>query len=151
MATSKYIYEPELEWRQHDGTCVDRSINPDLLVQRPDGYFDIYDLKTAATHRANLTKGGRKRRRFVDYVDEGVAQLANYREYFQYPGNAEHAKQKYGVEVKEPKLVLIVGSWDNVNATEVKQACRRYSADVEIVDYDTLRFIYENSGPQATT
>ncbi|MEZ9711635.1 Shedu anti-phage system protein SduA domain-containing protein [Vibrio cyclitrophicus] len=140
--TEHFEYEPYLEWQEHDGTCEDVAINPDLLVQNQGGHYDIYDLKTAALSKKNVTKGGRKRRRFIDYVEEGVAQLANYREYFTYSKNAEYAKEKYGIEVNDPKLVLVVGNWDNSSHEEVVQACRRYP-DIDIIDYDTFchRFI----------
>ena len=135
--TERFEYEPYLKWLEHDGTCEDIAINPDLLIKRSDGYYDIYDLKTAALAKKNVTKGGRKRRRFIDYVEEGVAQLVNYEEYFTYPKNAIHAKKKYGIEVEKPKLVLVVGSWENSSPEEVNQARRRY-AGIEIIDYDTF-------------
>ncbi len=135
--TEHFEYEPYLEWKEHDGTCDDVTINPDLLIKRQDGTYDIYDLKTAALAKRNLTKGGRKRRRFIDYVEEGVSQLANYREYFEYELNRQHADQKYGVVVNNPKLVLVVGNWDNSTPSEVSQARRKYP-DIEIIDYDTL-------------
>lgn len=135
--TDNFHYEPHLRWVEHDGTCEDDAINPDLLVRRDDGFYDIFDLKTALVDKRNVTKGGRRRRRFIDYVEEGVAQLVNYREYFTYPNNALLAKEKYGVEVRSPNLVLVVGNWDNSIVDEVKQACRRYP-DVRIIDYDTL-------------
>jgi hypothetical protein len=135
--TEHFEYEPYLKWLEHDGTCEDVAINPDLLIKRADGYYDIYDLKIAALAKRNVTKGGRKRRRFIDYVEEGVAQLANYEEYFTYTKNADHAKEKYGIEVEKPKLVLVVGSWENSSPQEVKQARRRY-AGIEIIDYDTF-------------
>ena len=135
--TSHFEYEPYLEWKENDGTCEDTAINPDLLIKRDDGFFDIYDLKTAMLSKKNATKGGRKRRRFIDYVEEGIAQLANYQEYFNYPLNAKHAKEKYGIVVKDPKLVLIVGSWENSSFEEINQACRRYPK-IEVIDYDTF-------------
>lgn len=135
--TDYFEYEPYLLWLEHDGTCEDKAINPDLLVRRQDGCYDIYDLKTAALANKNVTKGGRKRRRFIDYIEEGVAQLVNYREYFSYEQNAKYAYDKYGIQVKDPKLVLVVGNWDNSSPEEVQQARRRYPA-IEIIDYDTL-------------
>ncbi|HBK51979.1 MAG TPA: hypothetical protein DDZ74_22585 [Pseudomonas sp.] len=53
------IYEPFLEWVEHDGTCEDLAINPDLLVQRDDGFHDIYDLTTPLVDKRKLTKNGR--------------------------------------------------------------------------------------------
>lgn len=139
--TDHFEYEPYLKWLEHDGTCDDVAINPDLLVKRSDGYYDIYDLKTAALGKKNVTKGGRKRRRFIDYVEEGVAQLVNYEEYFSYPANAEHAKEKYNIKINKPKLVLVVGSWDNSSSEEVSQALRRYQ-HIEIIDYDTFCHLF---------
>lgn len=140
-----FEYEPYLEWLEHDGTCVDKAIDPDLLVKRIDGYYDIYDLKTGALDRRSLTKAGRSRRRFIDYVEEGISQLANYREYFEYPRNAEYAKDKYGIEVKDPRLVLVVGNWENVDIDEVNQACRKYH-NVQVIDYDTLCQMFIGAG-----
>ncbi|OYW25745.1 MAG: hypothetical protein B7Z49_00680, partial [Hydrogenophilales bacterium 12-63-5] len=82
-------------------------------------------------------KASRNRRRFIDYVEEGISQLANYREYFKYPRNAALAKQKYGIEVNDPMLILVVGSWENVDVDEVNQACRKYR-NVGVIDYDTV-------------
>lgn len=132
------LYETSLTWEECDGTCDDVAIRPDLLVQRDDGYYDIYDLKTALMDRPKITKAERRRRRFIDYVGEGISQLANYREYFTYPKNAALAMEKYGVQVKDPKLVLVVGSWENVDPVEVAQACRQYGGKVQVVDYDTV-------------
>ncbi|SDR36997.1 protein of unknown function [Pseudomonas grimontii] len=136
-----FEYEPSLEWLEHDGTCTDTEINPDLLIKREDGYFDICDLKTAKLDKKKITKASRSRRRFIDYVAEGMAQLANYREYFKYPKNAGLAKKKYGIEVNNPRLILVVGSWDNLDADEVNQACRQYTG-IDVIDYDTLSQLY---------
>lgn len=132
-----FEYEPYLEWKEHDGTVEDTAINPDLMIQRKDGFYDIYDLKTALLHKKKITKGERRRRRFIDYVEEGVSQLANYREYFRYEQNAIHAKDKYGIEVKDPRLVLVVGSYENSDPDQIIQACRKYD-NIQIIDYDTL-------------
>lgn len=146
--TKHFEYEPFLEWIEHDGTVKDTAINPDLLVQREDGFYDIYDLKTAVLSRKKLIKGERKRRRFIDYVEEGVAQLANYREYFQHTKNKDLAKRKYGIEIHNPGLVLIVGSWENAPKEEIDQACRRYK-DIAIIDFDTLIHLF--IGAEETT
>lgn len=139
--TDHFEYEPYLKWVEHDGTCEDVAINPDLMIKREDGSFDIYDLKTAALAKKNVTKGGRKRRRFIDYVEEGVAQLVNYKEYFDYPQNASYAKSKYGIYINKPKLVLVVGNWENSSPDEVKQARRRYP-EIEVIDYDTFCHLF---------
>jgi hypothetical protein len=141
FGAARFEYEPFLKWMEHDGTVEDYAINPDLMVQRHDGFYDIYDLKTALLNRLSITRAERRRRRFIDYVEEGISQLANYREYFTYSKNAEHAKMKYGIEVNNPKLVLVVGSYENSYPDQISQACRKYN-NVEVIDYDTLCQMY---------
>ncbi|WP_434631071.1 hypothetical protein J3P84_13580 [Pseudomonas sp. Z1-29] len=58
--TDCFLYEPSMVWLEHDGTCFDQAINPDLLIRRKDGYFDIYDLKAALLDKKRLTKGERR-------------------------------------------------------------------------------------------
>lgn len=145
--TNHFEYEPYLKWQEHDGTCEDAAINPDLMIRRSDGYFDIYDLKTAGLNKKSITKAKRARRRFIDYVQEGIAQLANYEEYFTYKLNADYARIKYQIEVKNPKLVLIVGSWDNCIMEDVVQACRAYPS-IEIIDYDTFCHLFLSAGEE---
>jgi hypothetical protein len=136
-----HIYEPTLPWVDKPEGVDREAINPDMLLRRPDGFWDIVDFKTAALDRTNLTKGGHARRRFIDYVYEGLAQLANYAEYFSFPANHAFAQQKYGVRVSEPRLVLVVGSTENCDSSEVRQALRAHP-NAEIIDYDTLLGAY---------
>jgi hypothetical protein len=144
LCTSRFEYEPYLEWQEGSSDPHEHAINPDLLIQRLDGHFDIYDLKTSLLDRTSLTKGRISRRRFVDYVAEGAAQLAHYASYFTFPKNREYAHAKYHVSVAEPRLVLVVGNRENINRAHVDQACRMLK-NFEIIDYDTLLHLYLNS------
>jgi hypothetical protein len=107
------------------------------MIERNDGFYDIYDLKTALLNKTSITKGERSRRRFIDYVEEGVAQLANYSEYFDYSKNCQFASEKYGIKVKNPNLVLVVGNFENANKTEIQEASRRLK-NLTIIDYDSF-------------
>ncbi len=122
-------------------------INPDLLIERPDGYFDIVDFKLAGIHKKKLTKASRKRRRFIDYVCEGIAQLSNYEFYFSFEGNQKHALEKFGVKVRNPNLMLVIGNDENYIKQEVEEALRVFkNSKLKIVDYDTLisKFLNES-------
>ncbi len=103
--------EVSLRWIEHDGNIDEVAIRPDILIEREDGRFDIGDLKLALLDRRSLTRGGSSRRRFVDSIQEGIAQLANYEDYFKYKRNQSHALEEFGICVDEPNLYLIVGSW----------------------------------------
>ena len=144
FGTSRFEYEPYFTWQEGPYDSQDPPINPDLLIQRPDGHFDIYDLKTALLSKKNLTTGKRSRRRFIDYVHQGVAQLAHYAEYFTYVKNQEYALKKYNVSVVEPRLVLVVGNFENINKQQIDEASRMLK-NFEIIDYDTILHLYLNA------
>lgn len=103
FSCKSFLYEPELKWIEGNPDPTETSINPDLMVELSDGSFDIYDLKTAAIDKQSITKGGHRRRRFIDYVQEGIAQLVNYKEYFKFEKNQHFAQKKY--KIKFPNLL----------------------------------------------
>lgn len=136
--TDKFSYEESLKWIEHDGTITDKYIRPDLFVRRADGKYDIVDFKLARLDKP-VTGGKRRRRGFNSYVSNGIQQLANYAEYFNYEGNADYAMKRFGISVNTPNLYLIVGSRETVDEAEVRQAMRQYEGTrLKIVDFDTL-------------
>ena len=137
LAAKELFHEPYLSWQIPQPPDSEEAINPDFLLQRSDNYWDVIELKTAALKRRDLTRGPRRRRRFVDYVSEGIAQLAHYREYVSNPENQQHAKTKYNVQFQEPRFILIVGNFENADAEKIKEASRQVR-DTVIIDYDTL-------------
>jgi hypothetical protein len=138
------LYQKELKWIEGN-PYPEKSIKPDLLFERNDGCFDIGDLKTPLLDKGKITKSDHRRRRFTDDVNEGVAQLANYREYFSFQKNRAYAESKYGIKVSEPKLILIVGSYENVIQNEVNEASRTLPLNCMVIDYDTLNLMYLSS------
>jgi len=144
FGVQEIISQPPLPWRAGNPDPNEESIIPDFLLRHSDGFCDICDIKTTVDTRKSITKGGHRRRRFIEVVHEGIAQLANYEDYFSFPENAMAAKEKYGVSVRNPKLILVVGSYDNAPFAEVSQASRQLKPNIEIIDYDTLNamFIY---------
>lgn len=150
LNSRRFVYEPHLRWVDGPYGGHEPAINPDLLVERKDGCYDIYDLKTAALSRKRITKGERRRRRFIDYVEEGIAQLAHYAEYFSYPGNQELALSQYGVRITNPTLVLVVGNYENADSVEVAEASRKHRGTT-IIDYDSLIQLFLRSAREAAT
>jgi len=144
--TDTVLYQPRLEWVEGNPSENEKFIIPDVLIKRRDGLYDICDFKTVAEKRDRITKGHHKRRRFIDYVQEGIAQLSNYEEYFTFSKNAVHALDKYEVSVSNPVLYLIVGSCENVSQEEIKEASRMLRNNIRVIDYDTLNTLLLASG-----
>jgi hypothetical protein len=142
LGALKLESEPYLPWLvPAPGLGDDTAINPDLFVQRPDGYWDVYELKLPLLNRKDITTGERKRRRFVASIEDGIAQLAHYREFLSVPEHEALALAKYGVKFKNPCFTVIVGNYENVDTEKVREAKRRFP-EVEIVDYDSLLQLY---------
>lgn len=149
LEAQQLVSEPYLPWVVPSPDPEEEAINPDLFIQRSDGYWDVYELKLPLLDRKSLTRGRRRRSRFVDSVEDGLAQLAHYREFLAIPEHAALAKEKYNVTFNSPRYVLVVGNYENVNAAEIA-AARRRSPDLELIDYDTLLQLYllnENALP----
>jgi hypothetical protein len=141
LSCQDFLYEKSFRWIKARYTMNEEYINPDLLLRRNDGSYDICDIKTAAFSYKSITSKSSSRRKFIEYVYDGIAQLHTYREYFRIPENAEHALDAHGVIVNDPRLILVVGTWENVTPDEVAQAAELHP-DITIIDYDTLCQLY---------
>jgi hypothetical protein len=104
-------------------------LRPDFILERADGSHLIGDLKLPVL---DTTNGKKRRRSFRNPVSEGAAQLTQYADYFKSAENRAFAQTKYGVDVSEPRKLLIIPTQEPVGATDFAQA------GVEIVDYDTI-------------
>jgi len=104
-------------------------LQPDFILERADGSHIIGDLKLPVL---DTTNGKKRRRAFRDPVAEGAAQLTRSAEYFENPENRAFAQTKYGVDVTDPRKLLIVPTQETVALDEIADA------GVEIVDYDTI-------------
>jgi len=135
------ISEPYLPWVVSSPDPDELAVNPDLFVQRSDGYWDVYDLKLALLNRKDLTTGKRNRRRFINTIEDGIAQLAHYRDFLSIPQHAALAKEKYGATFDRPRFVLVVGNYENANAERIADARRRFLG-LELIDYDSLLQLY---------
>ncbi len=137
LKAEKIFFQRSLPWEEGNPDPKEKAIQPDMIVRRMDGTWWIIDFKLPLLNEPSITTGGHRRRRFVYTVADGVAQLHNYREYFDYQSNRRFAAATLGDEIRDPQLMLIVGSSENVDLTEVNEA-KRALKPIDIMDYDTL-------------
>jgi len=143
LRCSDLLYETRFRWFEGNPNPSETYIQPDFILKSCEtNYWDICDLKKPLFNRRKITKGEHSRRRFIDDVNEGIAQLANYEQYFSFSANANYARERYSVEVKSPKLILIIGNFDNYELEEVKEASRSINENFSIIDYDSLNILY---------
>ena len=104
----------------------------------------LCEVKLPLLKRASLTTGGHRRRRFVSDVSEGIAQLLPITSKLfekQIQAHQKILRERYGVTVSDPRLILLVGSAENYDAQEVVEA-QRMHRHFELLDYDTIRALY---------
>jgi hypothetical protein len=143
------FHQPSLSWRDGAFGPTEKAIIPDMIVRTRLGTWSIVDFKLPLLDKPGLTKGPRRRRRFVDAVGEGISQLANYAEYFSTPGNRNAAAEQFGESFENPDLVLVVGNFENYDLAEVEEAKRTYRP-VEVIDYDSLVRLFVGAVPNAS-
>lgn len=137
LDAKQIFFQPLLAWHEGNSDPTEVAIQPDIIMRRSDDQWFIIDFKLPLLTKASITTGGHKRRRFIYTVADGVAQLHNYRAFFEHQANREAALSILGEEVHDAQLMLIVGTSENVDLTEVDEAMRPLKS-VKIVDYDTL-------------
>lgn len=137
LRASNIFFQPDLLWYEGNSDPDEEAIQPDIILRRQDGTWLIIDFKLPLLHKGSITTGGHRRRRFTYTTADGVAQLHNYREFFEYEANRSSAVAKLSGEVRDPQLMLVVGTSENINLTEVNEAMRALKP-IDIVDYDTL-------------
>lgn len=125
-----------------EGKWSGQSLIPDYLLKRKDGYYDILDLKKGLLDFSSITKGKSSRIRFVSYASELLAQLAGYQKYFDNPYNKDWAKKEFGIEIKNPILIGIIGNHDNFNRDHVNEALYQYRDNVLIMSYLDLANLF---------
>lgn len=135
------IPQPYLVWQEGNQDTSEIAIQPDFMVVDREGEGHVCEVKLPLLERTSLTTGGHRRRRFVNAVTEGIAQLANYREFLSYDRHCRAIYDAYGITIKEPRVILLVGSADNYDPEEVRQA-QRMLQPFELIDYDSLRALY---------
>lgn len=118
---------------------------PDFLIEDAQGLGHILDFKLPLLNRKNVVRGASKNRhRPIDAINEGIAQLQRYKaDYFSVPEHLAYVEDTYGLAMSDdPRLVLVVGSSENVEKEQLDLAMEQYSGRFEIIDYDTVRAMY---------
>jgi hypothetical protein len=121
-------------------------LEPDYMLQHATSECDIVDLKRPRQDLGRITKAASERRRFIDYVQEGIAQLAAYKEYFAHAAHRRYALDEYGIQVTNPKLYLVVGTYENASPQEISEAARSLRPEFTVIDYDSIVALYLANG-----
>lgn len=112
-----------------------KRLQPDFILQKINtNNLDIIELKRPIK---NIVYGDNKRPRFCSELEKGIAQLKEYREWFQDKQNREMFNKKYKLEGFNPTLTLIIGRDSGFKNEEVRRrVCEGES--INILTYDDI-------------
>ncbi|MBL7178727.1 MAG: DUF4263 domain-containing protein [Desulfobacterales bacterium] len=122
-----------------------QSLVPDFILFKPGNRgFDILDLKKPTTKIAVRSPY----LRISHEISKAIAQLRAYKNYFKKSTNRDKFVFKYGIEVFEPEIVVIIGMstefrspLERVEIEKQASGIRLYTYD-ELVDYGRSRSLY---------
>nr|WP_199078250.1 Shedu anti-phage system protein SduA domain-containing protein [Pedobacter sp. ASV19] len=112
------------------------SIKPDFFVVKPNGYADIVEFKLPSL-KTNTVVGKINRETFSAEIHSYIAQTRVYQTYFEDPKNREWIKEKYGLTVRYPRRILVVGRRWHFSSMEWREIMDDHR-DLEIMTYDDL-------------
>lgn len=109
---------------------------PDFFAQKINGNIDIFELKTP---QENLVKDKRGRTSFYAKINDYIAQVLQYSEYFEEQENRNLFKQKYGLDIqKKIDTVIVAGRDNNLDKKQLHDEIRRRSNHLDIITFDEI-------------
>jgi hypothetical protein len=94
------ISQPTLEYSEG-------SMQPDFLLCPHKGFYgDILELKLP---KEQIIAGRKNRIKFSSKVEDVIAQVRHYRDYFQDESNRTRVLKKYGITAYKPKVSIVIG------------------------------------------
>lgn len=116
-------------------TTDGKKLVPDFFLERViDNYCDILDIKLP---QKQVLTGTEERRRFTVEVYEAIAQVREYKDYFDEARNREEVTRKFGLQVYKPNIKVLIGSTANVEKKELIKI-RAQHPDIEVITYDDI-------------
>lgn len=109
---------------------------PDFILTNAEAQdAAIVELKTP---RPSLIRHQQNRVRFAAAVMEAKAQLLTYKRWFEESDNRQHLKDVVGMEVYEPRLMVIIGRASDFRDEVERATLRADNHEIEIVTYDDI-------------
>jgi hypothetical protein len=110
---------------------------PDSMLEPRNGFADILDLKLPGV---NLVTGRRDRAHPTALVTEAIAQVREYRAYFEYEAHRQAVKDRYGLKAYRPTVAILIGRdpGPGRDPFELRRIWDELPRHVELMTYDQL-------------
>lgn len=94
---------------------------PDFVL-KPHNENALCDLLELKRPTARLVVGQRNRKRLSSALLEASAQLREYRDYFELPGNRKAIEEIYGLRFFRPRMTVVIGKRSDYFAYDLRKA-----------------------------
>ena len=110
---------------------------PDFMLEPVNGFADVLDLKLPGVP---LVTGGRDRLHPTAQVTEAIAQVREYRAYFDDPAHVQAVQDRYGLQAYRPAVAVVIGRdpGPGRNPFELRRIWDELPSHVSIMTYDQL-------------
>lgn len=128
----RFISKPVLQREPSEGSLI-----PDFFLA-PIGksYADILDLKMP---KEKIIVGRKDRKRFSAAVHEAIAQVREYRDFFEDENRRKRVQERYGLTAYRPSAIVIIGREPTeISEEKFKQIEETKPEFVKITTYDQL-------------
>lgn len=109
---------------------------PDFFAEKIDGSLDIFELKTP---QESLIKDKNGKTSFYAKINDFIAQVEQYSDYFKDRENRNLFKKKYGFNIQDKiDIVLVVGRDKDVDRKKLHCETRNRSSYLNIITFDEI-------------
>ena len=107
------------------------------MLEPRDGFADVLDLKLPGV---NLVTGRNDRVHPTAHVTEAIAQVREYRAYFEDRAHREDVKNRYGLKAYRPAVAILIGRdpGPGRDPFELRRIWDELPPRVELMTYDEL-------------
>ena len=108
---------------------------PDFMLHPEGGFGDVLDLKRPG---AKLVAGKHNRLRPTAHLAEAIAQVREYRAYFDDEAHRATYERAYGLRAYKPRAIVVIGRDVDNDPLELRRLWLDAPPDTEIQTYDQL-------------
>lgn len=121
----------------HPTLPLDESaISPDFLVQRPNGIWEIFEIKRPDTE---ILKNQKTRSTFYSSTQAYISQCSEYADRCSQEHVREHLREKYNIEMNSnPESTILAGRAEGLDQLKTHSILARQTPKIRLITYDDL-------------
>lgn len=111
---------------------------PDFLVQRSNGSWEIFELKTPS---ASILKNKERRETFYASFEDYLSQCHDYSEALDEASVRTQLEHEHSINLKnkKPPSILVAGSSEGLDAERLFRLCSRRTPPITVFTYDDIK------------